>query len=278
MTFDEVIGAYASVRSSSRDAYSLKRLLPHFAGRSIRDLKRVHVRAYVSARLADGVKPATVRREIRLASAAVNFVKLELEVDLPNPFAALGLEVGEGRVRWITRLEASALVSACRQCIRPHLAVFVLVALNTGARRGELLGLEWSRVDFDHCLILLEPENNKSRRRRSIPLNETAVAALREIQGWQASVVPGAKWVFQWERGRITTFKTAWKTALRVSGIDDFRIHDLRHTCASWLVMSGVTLQVVKDLLGHSSVTVTEKYAHLAPAETRFAVQKILPF
>lgn len=278
MTFDDAIGAYSSVKTSARDSYSLKKLMPFFSGRPLSDLKRAHVRAYVSSRLSDGVKVSTVRRELRLASAALNFVRVELELDLSNPFSALALESGEGRVRWITRDEASSLLVACRQAVRPHLAIFVVLALNTGARRGELLGLEWSRVDFDNALMLLEPEHTKSRKRRSIPLNDACLMVLREMREWQFERLPSARHVFSWERGRITTFKTAWATALRVAGINDFRVHDLRHTCASWLVMAGVPLQVVKDLLGHSSVTVTEKYAHLAPTETRAAVQKLLRF
>jgi len=85
-------------------------------------------------------------------------------------------------------------------------------------------------------------------------------------------------WVFGYEWGKITTFKTSWTTARRCAGIEDFRIHDLRHTFASWLVMQGESIYVVKELLGHASVTQTEIYAHLAPSQTREAVQRLLSF
>jgi len=282
MTFEEVIGAYLSARlATERDRYSLKRLTPHFSGRSILDLRRADIRSYITARQADGVKISTVRRELRIFSAAINFVRLEFDrPDLPNPVAALGLEEGEGRVRWITRQEAATLISASEEhATRPHLACFIRLALNTGCRKSELLDLEWTRVDLDRAVLLLEAQHNKSKRRQTVPLNQDAVSTLRRLKSWQEAHAPGTNWVFGREGGgKITTFKTGWTGALKRAGIDDFRIHDLRHTFASWLVMQGEDLYVVKELLRHSSVTVTERYAHLAPTRTAIAVQRLLAF
>lgn len=283
MTFEEVIGAYQSARltHAERDKYSLQRLKPHFAGRNIPDLRRADLRAYIASRHADGVKTSTVRRELRIFSAAINFCRLELDrPDLPNPVAALGLQEEEGRVRWITRQEAARLIAEAEShATRPHLGCFIRLALNTGCRKGELLHLEWARVDLNRALILLEARHNKSRKRQTVPLNRDAVTTLRRLKAWQDDHCPGTHWVFGREGGgRITTFKTGWTSALKRAGIEDFRIHDLRHTFASWLVMNGEDLYVVKELLRHSSVTVTERYAHLAPARTALAVQKMPPF
>lgn len=286
MTFEEVIGAYLSARprqsrNHDRDHYSLQRLNPHFAGRSIPDLRRVDVRRYITARQADGVKISTVRRELRIFCAAINFVRLEFDrPDLPNPVAALGLAEEEGRVRWITRDEAARLIVAAESgARRPHLPCFIRLALNTGCRKGELMNLEWSRVDLGRHLILLEPQHNKSKRRQTVPLNDDAVATLQRMRQWGDENFPGSPWVFSMESGKpITSFKTGWTSALKRAGIEDFRIHDLRHTFASWLVMQGEDLYVVKELLRHSSVTVTERYAHLAPTRTATAVQRLLPF
>lgn len=284
MNFEEVVGAYLSARAhtqqkSDRDRYSLKRLQPHFGGRKIRELKRAHVRQYVQHRLDEGVKISTVRRELRLFCAAINFVRLEFELDdMPNPVAKLGLASEEPRVRWLTREEARRLISeAERASPRPHLACFIRLALNTGCRRGELLNLEWSRVDLEGRRFLLEARHSKSRRRRTVPLNDDAVRTLRCLMTWQRTHELRSPWVFGWRQGqRITTFKTSWSSALRRAGIENFRIHDLRHTFASWLVMQGESLYVVKDLLGHASVTQTEIYAHLAPSVAAAAVQRLL--
>jgi integrase len=284
--FEEVIGAYLSARvhknqQSDRDRYSLKRLQPHFGGRRVHDLKRAHVRQYVTRRLDDGVKMATVRRELRLFCAAINFVRLEFEVhDMPNPVAKLGLASEEPRVRWITREEAVRLIDEAERTLRkPHLASFIRLALNTGCRRGELLNLEWSRIDLDNRHFLLEARHTKGRRRRTVPLNDGALDALVRLKVWQDTHLPGCAWAFGWRQDRpITTFKTSWKATLKRASIENFRIHDLRHTFASWLVMQGESLYVVKDLLGHASITQTEIYAHLAPSQAAAAVQRLLKF
>lgn len=283
MNFEEVVGAYLSARAhtqqkSDRDRYSLKRLQPHFGGRKIRELKRVHVRQYVQQRLDEGVKISTVRRELRLFCAAINFVRLEFELDdMPNPVAKLGLASEEPRVRWLTREEARRLIhEAERGSSRPHLACFIRLALNTGCRRGELLNLEWARVDLEGRRFLLEARHTKARRRRSVPLNDNAIEALKLLRDWQAIHVLGSPWVFGWKSDqRITTFKTGWTSALRRANIDNFRIHDLRHTFASWLIMQGESIYVVKELLGHASVTQTEIYAHLAPSQGAGAVRRL---
>ncbi|EHP37483.1 bacteriophage integrase [Cupriavidus basilensis OR16] len=139
--------------------------------------------------------------------------------------------------------------------------------------------MTWSRVDRDRRFFLLEAGDTKSAKRRSVPLNDAALDALAVLRGWGLRHAAGNPWVFG--RGgdqRITTFQTGFGAACERAGISDFRIHDMRHTCASWLVMAGVPLMVVKDLLGHSSVTVTERYAHLAPDQIQSAVQRLLPF
>ncbi|KAA0088801.1 site-specific integrase [Paraburkholderia sp. T12-10] len=282
MIFEDLIGVYLaskSHRSKQRDMYSLKRLQPHFGGKSVIGLKRGDVRSYVTVRLADGVQESTVQRELRFFSAAINFVRIEHDrPDLPNPVVRLGLGVGCGRVRWISRKEADALVLAAgRFARRPHLPNFVKLALHTGCRKNELLKLEWSRIDFERRVLQLEPQNTKNGKRRVVPLNDEAVSTLLAQREWVRCYAPKSRWVFAVASGnRLTTLQKGFRAACDRAGIENFRVHDLRHTFASWLVMAGVSLYVVKDLLGHSSITVTERYAHLAPHVGCSAVQLLL--
>lgn len=285
MVFEDVVGIYLAAknhRSKQRDLYSLKRLQPYFGGRSVTELKRRDIRNYVSIRLADGVRESTVKRELKLFSAAINFVRIEYDHhNLANPVQQLRLDGGQHRVRWITRPQAASLVLAAETYARrPHLANFVRLALNTGCRKNEILGLEWERVDFEHAAFRLEPEHTKGGRRRLIPLNEMAMSALLDQREWVRRNSLGSPWVFpsSWVAGRTRTLQTGFSAACSRAGIDNFRIHDLRHTFASWLVMDGVSLYVVKDLLGHSSISVTERYAHLSPDQGRLAVQSLLAF
>lgn len=268
-------------RCKQRDHYSLKHLSPHFSGVEVSKLKRADVRRYVSARLSDGVKESTVKRELKLFSAALNFVRLEYDrPELGNPVQSLGLGGDDSRIRWITREQASVLVAeAGRFALRPHLSNFVRLGLNTGCRKSELLKLEWSRVDFERECFMLDRVHTKNGKRRLVPLNAAAMSALLEQRDWVSRYVPGARWVFAVRFDvPVGTLQKGFAAACLRAGIEDFRIHDLRHTFASWLVMRGVSLYVVRDLLGHSSIAVTERYAHLSPDQGRGAVQGILPF
>lgn len=264
-------------RSKERDQYSLNRLCPYFRDKQISAIKRADVRAYIRARDAQGVSLSTVRRELRCASAAVNFTAIELELEMRNPFQSLNIPEAEGRIRWLTKDQAVSLIKASRLFAKsPALPCFIILALNTGCRRGELLGLEWQRVDLKRAILVLDAIHTKTARRRSVPLNRDAIEALLELRQWGLQEFPGSPWVFpSASGGHIRWFKTAFRNSCRRAGIADFRIHDLRHTCASWLVMAGVDLYTVRDLLGHRSVTTTERYAHLAPDKLTAAVAKL---
>jgi integrase len=284
MVFENAIAFYLSARNlergeSERDKYSLQHLKGHFSDRRISDLKRSDVRGYIESRRGAGVKLATVQRELCLLSSSINFCNAEFDMSMPNPVVKLDLGRSERRVRWITRVEAARLVQeAERVAVRPHLPVFIRLALNTGCRRGELLNLEWDRVDTEHHRILLEACHTKARRRRTVPLNEDALHALERIRTWQVSVGVQSSLVFAGENGKVRSLRRSWRTALGRAGIEDFRMHDLRHTFASWLVMQGESIYVVRDLLGHASVTQTEIYAHLAPDQGAAAVRRLLDF
>jgi integrase len=148
-----------------------------------------------------------------------------------------------------------------------HLTPAVLLSMNTGLRRGETLKLQWASVDFNRRLLTVEGRTAKSRQTRHVPLNEEAMTVLRR---WREESGGSAK-VFD----VATRFQTAWKKLLLRARITHFRWHDLRHHFASRLVQRGVPLNTVRDLLGHSSVGMSLRYAHLAPDQRREAVAKL---
>jgi len=139
--------------------------------------------------------------------------------------------------------------------------------MNTGRRRGEILKLRWKSIDFNRRLLTAEGPTAKSRQTRHVPLNEEAINTLRH---WRERSGTGAR-VFD-----VTTgFKKGWGKLLKRARITHFRWHDLRHHFASNLVQHGVPLNTVRDLLGHSSVQMSLRYAHLAPDQRRVAVAKL---
>ena len=148
-----------------------------------------------------------------------------------------------------------------------HLTPAVLLSMNTGLRRGESIKLRWACVDFNRRLLTVEGRNAKSRQTRHVPLNEEALSVL---QRWREQSGTGMR-VFN----VITGFQAAWEKLLERAAISNFRWHDLRHHFASRLVQHGVPLNTVRDLLGHSSVQMSLRYAHLAPDQRREAVAKL---
>ncbi len=148
-----------------------------------------------------------------------------------------------------------------------HLTPAVLLSMNTGLRRGEILALRWESIDFDRQILTVEGGTAKNRQTRHVPINDAATTVLR---CWHEQAHDG-KHVFEPRTG----FKTAWAPLLKRATITKFRWHDLRHHFASRLVQEGVPLNTVRDLLGHSSVAMSLRYAHLAPDQRREAVAKL---
>ena len=176
------------------------------------------------------------------AIAAVPRIRLEREA--------------EGRVRWLEADEEARLLDACRASRNPWLAGIVTVALETGLRRGELLGLTWDRVDLSRAVIRLEL--TKNGRRREVPMRQAVYDVLASLPEPRQ----GKVW-------KLRDIRTAFENAVEVARLDDFHFHDLRHHFASWFMMNGGQLLALKEILGHRSLRMTERYAHLAPEHLR---------
>jgi integrase len=156
-----------------------------------------------------------------------------------------------------------------------HLRPLVLVAINTGLRRAELLGLTWSAVDLHHKLLTVIATNAKSGNTRHVPLNAEALDVLTAWKARQQKPAADAL-VFPGSDGRrMKRIDTAWDSLMKTAGIKKFRFHDCRHHFASRLVQAGVPLNTVRELLGHRDIETTMIYAHLAPQNLRAAVDTI---
>lgn len=175
-------------------------------------------------------------------------------------------------VRWLKPDEAVRLVAAAA----PHLRPLLTFLVHTGARLGEALRLEWREVDLGARRVsFLETKNGDPR---GVPLNEDAFLALANLPHREGRVFltpDGHAYHDTRPHGGGSPIKTAFATARRKAGIEGVRVHDLRHTYASWLVMAGVPLRTVAELLGHKSLTMVARYAHLCPDHMADAVAKI---
>jgi len=143
-----------------------------------------------------------------------------------------------------------------------HLKPMVILSMNTGIRRGELFSLQWRNVDFVLRQLTVEGTNAKSRKSRHIPLNKEALYIL---ENWKEKYCNPESYVFTNKHGQqFVDIKNSWKRLLELADIDSFRFHDLRHNFASKLAIAGVSLNTIRDLLGHASYTQTLRYAHLS--------------
>lgn len=164
------------------------------------------------------------------------------------------------RLRFLSRDEIPKFLEACAK--QPHLWEIAQYALNTGCRQSEILGLKWENVDLVHGLIRLNI--TKSGEGRDIPINDTLKPILQKRHDNNKKNIPYVFYDYR-TNDRFGEIKRSFHTACDRAGIKNFRFHDMRHTFASHLVMSGVDLMTVKDLLGHKTLTMTVRYAHLAP-------------
>jgi integrase len=176
-----------------------------------------------------------------------------------------------GRVRYLSDEERCRLLEACRASRNRHLYPLVLLGLLTGCRKGELLGLRWSQVDFKRAMIVLEYTKNGDRR--SVPLVSQAESVLREHGRLRRLDSP---LVFPRSDGREPIdIRYSWHQALTTAEIDDFRMHDLRHSCASALAASGASLLDIAQILGHRSLSMTRRYTHSTEDHTRRTLERM---
>jgi len=148
----------------------------------------------------------------------------------------------------------------------PYLEEKIVLAVHTGLRRGSPFKLRWDQVDLANNVIRIP--RTKSGRPLSLPLNATAQRTLKSLQ---ADRNPASPWVFPHKSGPnvgepVQDIKNGFHAALEAADIQGCTWHDLRHTFASWLMMRGASLRSVAELLGHQSLKMTMRYAHLSPA------------
>jgi integrase len=226
------------------------------------------IERYVAGRL-QGARAATANRELAFLKRVFNVAITDGLVDA-NPVRAVRmLKENNARVRFLTEDEETRL----REAMRDRYWPLVVVALHTGLRQGEQLGLCWEHVDFATGIITVR--HSKSGDARRLPMNDVARETLRGLAGRLPS-----PWVFPSRTGESPLhaknfLRRVFLPAVRGAGIENFRWHDLRHTFASRLVMAGVDLRTVQELLGHKTLAMTLRYSHLSPAHQLDAVQRL---
>lgn len=224
-------------------------------------------------RLSTHYAPGTVRRWMDTFTAVLNFSVRDLEWLDTNPLHKVRKPPeGPGRTRFLSREELARLLRACQQSSCPYVHLVVELAVSTGARRQELQQLRWAEVDLERGVLRLMRTKNKTPR--SVPIVGRALTMLQ-----QHAIAPHRHpvWVFPRRDGQGgRRIEKPWYSARRRAGLEDFRFHDLRHTAASYLAMSGASLLEIAQILGHKTLRMTQRYSHLTDAHTAVVVQRMI--
>jgi len=252
-------------KSYRRDVSLINNLNGSFQGKYLYEINSLDIEIYKKKRISEGAAPGTVNRELSclrcLLNRAIEWGKLKT---IP-PKIRLFRENNE-RVRYLERMEAEQLIKFSPEPLKS----IVIIALNTGMRLGEILGLRWRDIDLKSGNITLWDTKNKEKRQ--VPINSTVIDTLMAVNKSPDSdfVFPGRNPSAHIHQSYIShKFNRIRKQA----GIKDFRFHDLRHTFASWLTMKGINLKTVQELLGHKDFKMTLRYAHLSPDHKKQAVE-----
>lgn len=256
----------ASLKPGARVRYvsSAKALHPIFKELYLDEIGRKQLAEFVQTRRGEGVTSATIRRDLACLSSLFGRA-IEWDWIDGNPvhaFSKRGLKEAAPRIRYLTREEFGRLYDAAALHLRPML----LIAVGTGMRLEEMLSLRWPQIDLARREITLT--ETKTGAPRVVPMSAQIVGTVESLPRHIRE-----PWVFWHDDGkRYTTVKTAFLAACRRAGIKDFRFHDLRHTFASWAVQDGIDLYRLSRLLGHKTLAMTQRYAHLQTADLHEAV------
>lgn len=255
-------------RSYTRKVDAFKHLKKHFIGKRLLDISPFTIEKYKQDRKDEGAAPATVNRELQslrnLFNMAVKWGKLQ-----KNPMAEVKLfKEPPGKDRILSEQEEDRLLEYVRSNKKSqHLEAIIITALNTGMRKGEILNLKRSRVDFKSRYIIVEETKNGETRK--IPMNKQLTTILKNVKDKTRS----SEYVFSVNGNPYGDIKTGWWKALEEAKIENFRFHDLRHTFGSRLGMAGVDIKTIQELMGHKDIKMTMRYSHPTPEHKKHAVE-----
>jgi len=272
MLFSELANKVLEYVKDRKKSYSkyyvpyMRNLSRFFENKYLQEITSPLITQYQSMRKKE-VKPATVNRELQILKRCFN---LAIQWELTNNNPVRGVEFFKeprGRIRFLTVEEIDRLI----ECCSGELKYIVTLAIYTGMRKGEIFNLKWRNINLANRLIILE--YTKNGETREIPMSDNVyhILSRKYIEKYRES----EEYVFPSKNGNAyTNVDKSFKTALNLANIKDFRFHDLRHSFASQLVMSGVDILTIKELMGHKDISTTLIYSHLAPQHKIDAIAK----
>jgi integrase len=247
-------------------------VLQAFGERPVTELTPALLRAWRDE-LQHRYAPGTARRFLDTFSSVLTVAVQDYEMLTANPMRKIRKPpASPGRVRYLTDPERARLLEACQTSRTPALFPVVMIALTTGARKMEIMTLCWPEVDLERGWMRLL--HTKNGERRAVPLAQITQEVLR---AWAKSRRYDVEWVFPRLDGTgPVNLMTAWQGAVYRAGLENFHFHDLRHTAASYLAMSGASMLEIAEILGHKTLAMVKRYSHFAAGHTAQVVERMV--
>ena len=214
---------------------------------------------------------ASINRYMAVLSSIFSVAVREWQWVEENPVKKIKkLKESEGRNRFLSEDEIDRLIKACRESKNKNLLLAVVLSLSTGARQMEIWGLKWREVDLNEgTATLIETKNSQIR---VVPIQSYALELMREKSKFMR-IETNLVFPSTVDPQKPFDFRKAWKAALRKAQIDDFRWHDLRHSAASYLAMNGASIREIAEILGHKTLQMSMRYAHLTENHSKSLVK-----
>jgi integrase len=274
----------ARKKSLGTDISLLKNhLLPVFGDRLLAEIKPLDVQSFVNGLSAKGMAPASRNRILMLLKFMFNSaIKWEVPGVVSNPCKGISDLLENNKMeRFLSSDEAQRLRAAIAESANPMLGPIIELLMLTGCRKGEALQAKKTDFDFERGSWLVP--NPKGGKARYIPMNGRAVDTVRGALLLAQNLNPRfeqTEYVFANPRTGLPFEQIyfSWNAARTKAGLEDLRIHDLRHSFASAMVNSGMTLYDVKEILGHANIKTTQRYAHLSNSRLRKAAESVSDF
>ncbi len=283
---------------------AIRSLTDYFGNKKVRTIRASDIESYKTNRLATPVvirrksgdivrqrRMSSINRELEHLRAMFNFAKADGLI-IQNPFETKGQSLivkgaENERDRVLSKEEEDRLIQACGPRTmsytrngriieanddgrtRTHVRALIVVAVDTGARRGELFKLRWRDVDLRQRVITIQASNSKTEKKRIVGLTTRAKSELQSL--WNESAQCDDDLVF----GIVSTIKTSWKSLCRAAAISDLTFHDLRHTATTRMIRAGVPHTEVMKITGHTQIKTFLRYLNMTNESLMSSVSKL---
>lgn len=248
-------------RPSNTESVLRLHLIPKWGKFRLDEISQQDVAKWLAEKRAQGLSHSSVEKiRVTLNRSFELAKRWQMPGSEHNPVHGIPRpKYNNSRERFLTASEAGRLIEAAGQSYNPQLKPIVQLLLYTGARKGELLNAKWANVDLERRTWYIP--DSKTGKARHVPFSADAVEVIKELVK-----IPGCPWLVPNPETRkpYTDIKQAWNTARKNAGLRDVRIHDLRHSAASFMINAGIDLYAVGRILGHADHQSTMRYAHLA--------------